>query len=56
MSEGLAVLGHPLAVDPDYGGAERLRFRHRTAGKQVEIEAPLPPDLEPAIALLRRST
>ncbi len=21
----LAVLGHPLAVDPDYGGAERLR-------------------------------
>lgn len=79
----LAVLGHPLAVDPDYGGAERLRavdldprlegslaeevvltrvplhaerlrFRHPTTGNQVEIVAPLPPDLERAIVLLRR--
>lgn len=79
----LAVLGHPLAVDPDYGGAERLtardldprvespaaeevvlarvplhaerlRFRHPTTGKQVEIEAPLPPDLTKALSLLRR--
>ena len=80
----LAVLGHPLAVDPDYGGAERLcavdldprleppaaeelvlarvplhaerlRFRHPTDGKQVEIVAPLPLDLERVVALLRRS-
>lgn len=80
----LAVLGHPLAVDPDYGGAERLRavdldprleppaadelvlarvplhaerlrFRHPTDGKQLEIVAPLPLDLERAVALLRRS-
>jgi tRNA pseudouridine32 synthase / 23S rRNA pseudouridine746 synthase len=78
----LAVLGHPLAVDPDYGGAERLlagdlnpsldsgaaeelvldrvplhaervRFRHPTNGKPVEIAAPLPPDLERVVALLR---
>jgi 23S rRNA-/tRNA-specific pseudouridylate synthase len=79
----LAVLGHPLAVDPDYGGAERLiardldprvdpsaaeevvlarvplhaerlRFRHPTTGNQVEIEAPLPPDLAKVVSLLRR--
>jgi len=79
----LAVLGHPLAVDPDYGGAERLlardldpsleapvgdelvlsrvplhaervRFRHPTSGKPVEIAAPLPPDLERVVRLLRR--
>jgi 23S rRNA-/tRNA-specific pseudouridylate synthase len=79
----LAVLGHPLAVDPDYGGAERLlardldptlespsadelvlsrvplhaervRFRHPTTGKPVEIAAPLPPDLERVVTLLRR--
>jgi tRNA pseudouridine32 synthase/23S rRNA pseudouridine746 synthase len=79
----LAVLGHPLAVDPDYGGAhrllardldpsldapaadelvlsrvplhaERLRFRHPTTGKPMEIFAPLPPDLEQVITLLRR--
>jgi RluA family pseudouridine synthase len=80
----LAVLGHPLAVDPDYGGAERLlardvdpsldppaadelilsrvplhaervRFRHPTTGNPVEIAAPLPPDLERVVALLRRT-
>ena len=79
----LAVLGHPLAVAPDYGGAERLtardldsrvegpdaeeivlsrvplhaerlRFRHPTDGKQVEIVAPLPLDLERVVSLLRR--
>jgi tRNA pseudouridine32 synthase/23S rRNA pseudouridine746 synthase/23S rRNA pseudouridine955/2504/2580 synthase len=79
----LAVLGHPLAVDPDYGGAERLlardldpslegpagdeivlarvplhaerlRFRHPISGKPMEIAAPLPPDLERVVTLLRR--
>jgi len=79
----LAVLGHPLAVDPDYGGAERLtagdldsrivgaardelvldrvplhaerlRFRHPTDGRTIEIVAPLTPDLAGAISLLRR--
>jgi len=78
----LAVLGHPLAVDPDYGGAERLlardldprieppagdelvlsrvplhaervRFRHPSDGKQVEIAAPLPADLTRVVSLLR---
>ena len=34
--------------------AERVRFRHPTTGKPVEIAAPLPPDLERVVALLRR--
>jgi 23S rRNA-/tRNA-specific pseudouridylate synthase len=79
----LSVLGYPLAVDPDYGGAERLRmvdldprasgpaadeivldrvplhaeslrFRHPTDARQIEIVAPLPPDLERIVAMLRR--
>ena len=34
--------------------AERVRFRHPTTGKPVEIAAPLPPDLERVVTLLRR--
>jgi tRNA pseudouridine32 synthase/23S rRNA pseudouridine746 synthase/23S rRNA pseudouridine955/2504/2580 synthase len=75
-----AFLGHPLAVDPDYGGAIALRvrdlvgaradaddvviarvplhaaalaFAHPTTGARLEIEAPLPEDLQRALALLR---
>jgi RluA family pseudouridine synthase len=36
----LALIGHPLAVDPDYGGAEQLRVRDLTgspAGDQVVL-------------------
>ena len=68
----LALLGHPLAVDPDYGGAEqlrlgddvvldrvplhaeRVRFRHPTDGRPIEIVAPLPPDLARVVDRLRR--
>jgi tRNA pseudouridine32 synthase/23S rRNA pseudouridine746 synthase len=79
----LALLGHPLAVDADYGGAARLRagdldpgvapaaagevvldrvplhaaqvrLRHPIDGRTLEIAAPLPPDLERALAILRR--
>ena len=35
----LAILGHPLAVDPDYGGAERLRLGNldpRVAGSAAD--------------------
>ncbi|HVR62914.1 MAG TPA: RluA family pseudouridine synthase [Polyangia bacterium] len=74
-----AALGHPLAVDPGYGGAAALRARdlhptgddalvvdrltlhaaslrlsHPLTGAPLEIEAPLPPDLTAAVALLRR--
>ena len=66
-----AFLGHPLAVDPDYGGADDLRvgdevvvsrltlhasslyLRHPTTAKQMELSAPLPPDLARAVELLR---
>ena len=78
-----AALGHPLAVDPDYGGAPALRvrdldpeagarpdadqvivdrvtlhaaeiaLRHPSTAAWLKIEAPLPPDLARAVALLR---
>jgi RluA family pseudouridine synthase len=78
-----AWLGHPLAVDPDYGGAAELRVRdlapdasaradaadvviarltlhasavalaHPVSGARLELEAPLPPDLQRALDLLR---
>jgi RluA family pseudouridine synthase len=77
-----AAMGHPLAVDPDYGGAEALRvrdldpaatarpdaddvvvdrvtlhamqlgLRHPSTEAWLQIDAPLPPDLARAVALL----
>lgn len=64
----LAHLGHPLAVDPDYGGAGPLlldgravlsrtplhaasiELLHPLDGRPLRIEAPLPQDMEEAIA------
>jgi RluA family pseudouridine synthase len=78
-----ALAGHPLAVDPDYGGARELRVRdlvaapaarpdadevvvgrltlhagavalaHPATGARLELEAPLPADLQRALDLLR---
>jgi RluA family pseudouridine synthase len=78
-----AALGHPLAVDPDYGGASRLTAADLlgaepsgpdevildrvplhalslklpaldSGGPALVIDAPLAPDLERALELLRR--
>jgi len=53
----LAALGHPVAGDSEYGGAEagvsrpmlhawRLRLRHPRTGEEMSFEAPPPPDFE----------
>lgn len=52
-----ASLGHPVAGDPVYGHASalvsrqflhswRLRLRHPINGRELSLEAPLPPDLQ----------
>lgn len=38
----LALLGHPLAVDPDYGGAESLRARDLAPSASASASAPAP--------------
>jgi len=61
-------IGHPVVADPVYGRrrcplpldrqflhAWRLAFQHPVARKRVDLEAPLPPDLEQVLALLRTS-
>jgi 23S rRNA pseudouridine1911/1915/1917 synthase len=64
----LAFLGHPVAGDAAYGGAAaalpglhrhflhawRLRFEDPGGGR-VEVEAPLPPELDEALAALDRA-
>jgi 23S rRNA pseudouridine1911/1915/1917 synthase len=63
-----ASIGHPVVGDAVYGRrkcplpvprqflhARRLGFRHPLTGEQIEIEAPLPEDLAPALELLRRA-
>lgn len=60
----VAHLGHPLLGDDLYGGdrryierhalhAWRLSFAHPATGRELQVEAPLPPDLAAAVALLQ---
>ncbi len=63
----LAAVGAPVAGDALYGGppieglgrqflhAARLEFPHPVSGAKVSLEAPLPDDLERALARLRGS-
>jgi 23S rRNA pseudouridine1911/1915/1917 synthase len=61
-----ASLGHPVVGDPVYGKrsplvarqflhAWRLAFRHPADGRELSFEAPLPDDLESALAKLARA-
>jgi 23S rRNA pseudouridine1911/1915/1917 synthase len=57
----LAAIGLPVAGDPVYGvagdlglarqflHAYRLAFRHPVTGAEIDVESPLPPDLEHAL-------
>jgi 23S rRNA pseudouridine1911/1915/1917 synthase len=59
------AIGHPVAGDPTYGRRDalglgrqflhshRLTFEHPVTGEEVDVEAPLPADLEAALADLR---
>jgi 23S rRNA pseudouridine1911/1915/1917 synthase len=61
----LAAIGHPVAGDATYGGpglpglmrhflhAYRLRLRVPSTGEFVELEAPLPPELDDVLKRLR---
>lgn len=62
----LAAIGHPVLGDPVYGRrselvprqflhALRLRLRLPSSGEEREFEAPLPQDLEAALARLRQA-
>jgi 23S rRNA pseudouridine1911/1915/1917 synthase len=57
----LAEIGLPVVGDPVYGvrdpelgrqflHAWRLAFSHPVTGERVEVESPLPPDLQAALA------
>jgi 23S rRNA pseudouridine1911/1915/1917 synthase len=62
----LQAIGHPVAGDPDYGGAgalglqrqflhaTRLAFAHPITGARVEVDSPLPADLKDALARAER--
>ncbi len=66
----LAAIGHPVTGDEAYGAspviarqlglrrpalhARQLGFRHPVTGQRVEVDEPLPADLESAVAWLRR--
>jgi 23S rRNA pseudouridine1911/1915/1917 synthase len=61
----LLAIGHPVCGDPEYGRAgvfglerqflhaARLAFAHPVTGAQLDLAAPLPPDLAAALALAR---
>jgi len=61
----LAAIGHPVVGDPVYGHgpelgldhqflhASELRFTHPWTGEEIEVSAPLPPDLEAALGRAR---
>jgi 23S rRNA pseudouridine1911/1915/1917 synthase len=61
----LAAIDLPVAGDAQYGvrgdlglarqflHSYRLRFRHPVTGEEVDVESPLPPDLEAALARAR---
>jgi 23S rRNA pseudouridine1911/1915/1917 synthase len=57
----MQAIGHPVAGDPEYGGAgrhglerqflhaARLAFAHPVSGLRIELESPLPADLAAAL-------
>jgi 23S rRNA pseudouridine1911/1915/1917 synthase len=57
----LQAIGHPVCGDPEYGTpgllglerqflhATRLSFEHPVTGARVEVNSPLPPDLQSAL-------
>ena len=63
----LQAIGHPVAGDPEYGGAgalglerqflhaARLAFAHPRTGAGVEVTSELPPDLARALSLAAQS-
>ncbi len=63
----LEAIGLPVAGDPTYGAgpelglerqflhAARLRFRHPWEDREIDVSAPLPPDLAAALELARRA-
>jgi 23S rRNA pseudouridine1911/1915/1917 synthase len=62
----LQAIGHPLCGDPEYGRpgrlglerqflhATRLAFRHPVTGAEIDLESPLPGDLQAALARAER--
>jgi len=62
----LQAIGHPVAGDPEYGGAgalglqrqflhaTRLAFAHPISGAPVDVQSPLPADLREALARAER--
>ncbi len=60
----LQAIGHPVAGDPEYGGAHhlgltrqflhaaRLAFAHPITGEPVDVSSPLPPDLQGVLSRL----
>jgi 23S rRNA pseudouridine1911/1915/1917 synthase len=63
----LLAIGHPVAGDPTYGNRGRLglerqflhsrhiAFRHPITGEAIDLESPLPADLEAALQRARES-
>jgi 23S rRNA pseudouridine1911/1915/1917 synthase len=62
----LLAIGHPVLGDPEYGRpaaglrrqflhARRLAFTHPVTGEPIDLESPLPDDLQAALARLRAS-
>ncbi len=60
----LLAIGHPVLGDPEYGKplaglsrqflhAGRLAFTHPVTGEPLDLESPLPPDLQAALDALR---
>jgi 23S rRNA pseudouridine1911/1915/1917 synthase len=62
----LQAIGHPVAGDPEYGGARalglerqflhatRLAFAHPITREPVDVSSPLPPDLQSALERAER--
>jgi 23S rRNA pseudouridine1911/1915/1917 synthase len=62
----LQAIGHPVAGDPEYGGARalglerqflhatRLAFAHPITHEPVDVSSPLPPDLQSALERAER--
>ncbi len=62
----LQAIGHPVAGDPEYGGARalglerqflhatRLAFAHPITGEPVDVSSPLAPDLQSALERAER--
>ena len=63
----MAYIGHPVTGDPKYGRqkccftihgqalhSRSLTFYHPTTGEKMTFTAPLPPDMEAILGILRR--